>query len=54
MQAVEDEMRGFAARELVLVEGSGLGGDQAEQIRRRLDRPVRTIGAQSSRSITAS
>ena len=54
VQAVEDEMRGFAARELVLVEGVGLGSGQAAQIRRRLDRPVRTIGAQSSRSITAS
>ena len=40
VQAIEDELRGFAAREVVLVDGPGLGAGEVEEVRRRLDRPV--------------
>jgi hypothetical protein len=43
VQAIEDELRAFAAREVVLVDGPGLGPTEVEDIRRRLDRPVREI-----------
>jgi hypothetical protein len=44
VQAVEDELRGFAAREVVLVDGPGIGAGEVEEVRRRLDRPVRELG----------
>lgn len=47
VQAVEDELRTFAAREVVLVEGPGVGPGQVEEVRRRLDRPVRQLQAAS-------
>ncbi len=43
VQAIEDALHTFAAREVVLVDGPGLGADDAEQIRRRLDRPLRQL-----------
>jgi hypothetical protein len=44
VQAIEDELHSFAARELVIVEGPGLGARELEEVRRRLDRPVRDLG----------
>jgi hypothetical protein len=41
VQAIEDEFRTFHAREVVLAAGAGLGRAQVDEIRRRLDRPVR-------------
>ena len=43
VQAIEDELHTFAAREVVLVDGPGIGHEQVEEVRRRLDRPVREI-----------
>jgi hypothetical protein len=43
VQAVEDELRAFPAREVVLVDGPGLGSGEVEEVRRRLDRPVREL-----------
>lgn len=43
VQAVEDELREFAAQEVVLVDGPGLGPDEVDEVRRRLDRPVREL-----------
>ncbi len=43
VQAVEDELRGFPAQEVVLVDGPGVGAAEVEEIRRRLDRPVREL-----------
>jgi hypothetical protein len=40
VQALEDQLHTFAAREVVLVEGPGLGAAEIEEVRRRLDRPV--------------
>lgn len=40
VQAIEDELHTFAAREVVLVEGPGIGPREIEEVRRRLDRPV--------------
>lgn len=45
VQAIEDELHTFAAREVVLLEGSGIGAEEADEIRRRLDRPVRELAA---------
>lgn len=44
VQAISDELPTFAAREVVLVAGPGLGGAEAEEVGRRLDRPVRLLG----------
>ena len=41
--AIEDELHSFPAREVVLVDGPGLGRSQVEEVRRRLDRPVREL-----------
>lgn len=43
VQAIEDELHRFPAREVVLVEGPGLGARELQDVRRRLDRPVRTV-----------
>jgi hypothetical protein len=41
--AIEDELHSFPAREVILVDGPGLGRSQIEEVRRRLDRPVREL-----------
>lgn len=43
VQAITDELLSFPAREVVLVPGPGLGGAEAEEVGRRLDRPVRLL-----------
>jgi hypothetical protein len=43
VQAIEDELRTFPAREVVLAGDDGLDAGQVEEIRRRLDRPVRQL-----------
>lgn len=43
VQAVEDELHGFPAREVVVLDGPGLGPEQVAEVRRRLDRPVREL-----------
>ncbi len=40
VQAIEDELHTFPAREVVLVDGPGIGAREVEEVRRRLDRPV--------------
>jgi hypothetical protein len=40
VQAIEDELHSFPAREVVLVDGPGIGSREVEEVRRRLDRPV--------------
>jgi hypothetical protein len=44
VQAIEDELHSFAAREVVVLEGPGLGASQIAEVRRRLDRPLRELG----------
>ncbi|MQA74942.1 MAG: hypothetical protein GEU88_11475 [Solirubrobacterales bacterium] len=41
--AIEDELHSFPAREVVVVDGPGLGPAEIEEVRRRLDRPVREL-----------
>jgi hypothetical protein len=43
VQAITDELNTFSAREVVLVAGPGLGPDEAQELGRRLDRPVRLL-----------
>jgi hypothetical protein len=43
--AVEDELATYPAQEVVLLAGPGLEGEQVEEVRRRLDRPVRWLPA---------
>jgi hypothetical protein len=43
VQAVEDELHAFAAREVVVLDGPGLGATEVAEFRRRLDRPVREL-----------
>ncbi len=43
VQAITDELLSFPAREVVLVAGPGLGAAEAEEVGRRLDRPVRLL-----------
>ena len=43
VQAIADQLPTFAAREVVLVTGPGIGPDEVDQVRRRLDRPVRLL-----------
>lgn len=45
VQAIRDELASFAAREVVLIAGPGIGGAEAEEVGRRLDRPVRLLDA---------
>jgi hypothetical protein len=49
VQAISDELLTFAAREVVLVAGPGLGGAEAEEVGRRLDRPVRLLDSHPKR-----
>jgi hypothetical protein len=43
VQAITDELASFPAREVLLVPGPGLGRAEAEEVGRRLDRPVRLL-----------
>ena len=43
VQAISDELLSFPAREVVLVSGPRIGGAEAEEVGRRLDRLVRLI-----------
>ena len=43
VQAIEDELRTFPAREVVLAGGQSLDPGDVEELRRRLDRPVRQL-----------
>jgi hypothetical protein len=43
VQAITDELASFPAREVLLVPGPGLGGAEAQEVGRRLDRPVRLL-----------
>jgi hypothetical protein len=43
VQAVEDELHTFPAREVIVVDGPGLGATEVAELRRRLDRPVREL-----------
>lgn len=43
IQAVEDELHTFPAREVIVVDGPGLGAPEVAELRRRLDRPVREL-----------
>jgi hypothetical protein len=43
VQAVEDELHTFPAREVIVVDGPGLGASEVAELRRRLDRPVREL-----------
>jgi hypothetical protein len=43
IQAIEDELRTFPAREVVLAGDESLDPGEVEELRRRLDRPVRKI-----------
>ena len=43
VQAVEDELHAFPAREVVVLDGPGLGASEVAEFRRRLDRPVREL-----------
>jgi hypothetical protein len=45
VQAIEDELRTYPAREVVLTSPGGLEPAQVDELRRRLDRPVRQLGA---------
>jgi hypothetical protein len=40
VQATEDALRSYPAREVVFVTDEGDGGDPVDEVRRRLDRPV--------------
>jgi hypothetical protein len=53
VQAITDELLSFPAREVLLIAGPGLGGDQAEEVGRRLDRPVRLLSAHPKRPTSA-
>jgi len=44
VQAVEDELHSFAADEVAILAGPGVGRAEIEEVRRRLDRPVRVLG----------
>ena len=43
VQAIEDELRTFPAREVVLADGGSFEEAEVEELRRRLDRPVRQL-----------
>jgi hypothetical protein len=43
VQAIEDELRTYPAREVVLARGQGFAAAEVEELRRRLDRPVRQL-----------
>ncbi len=43
VQAIEDELREFAAAEIVIVAGPGVSAAAVDEVRRRLDRPLTEI-----------
>jgi hypothetical protein len=43
VQAIEDELRTFPAQEVVVIGGPELDREQVDEVRRRLDRPVREL-----------
>ena len=43
VQAIEDELHSFAADEVAILPGPGVGRGEIEEVRRRLDRPVRVL-----------
>ena len=43
VQAITDELHDYPAREVLLVAGPVLGRAEAEEVGRRLDRPVRLL-----------
>jgi hypothetical protein len=45
VQAVEDELQSFAADEVAILPGPGASRAEIEEVRRRLDRPVRALVA---------
>ena len=53
VQAITDELASFPAREVLLVPGPGLGGAEAQEVGRRLDRPVRLLRVQPKRPTNA-
>jgi hypothetical protein len=54
VQAISDELATFPAREVLLVSGPGLGGAEAREVGRRLDRPVRLLEPVQSKRPTSS
>ena len=48
VQAVEDALRTFPAQEVVFVTGEGDSNGEIDQVRRRLDRPVRVLEASTA------
>jgi hypothetical protein len=44
VQAVEDTLHSFAASEVIVLPGGAIGAHEIEELRRRLDRPVRELG----------
>jgi hypothetical protein len=44
VQAIEDELRTYPAREVVLASPGSLEAGRVDELRRRLDRPVRQLG----------
>jgi hypothetical protein len=49
VQAVGDLLAEFPAREVVIVDADGIGPQEAEEVGRRLDRPVRLLDPQANR-----
>jgi hypothetical protein len=43
VQAVEDALHSFAASEVVVLRGGSIGANDVEELRRRLDRPIREL-----------
>jgi hypothetical protein len=43
VQAIEDELRTFPAREVVLADRGSIQPSEVEELRRRLDRPIRQL-----------
>jgi len=48
VQAIEDELHSFAADEVAVLAGPGVGPAEIEEVRRRLDRPVRLLSEAGS------
>jgi hypothetical protein len=44
IQAIEDTLHSFSAAELIVLPGPPIGPSEMEELRRRLDRPVRELG----------
>jgi hypothetical protein len=43
VQAVEDTLHSFAVSEVVALRGGSIGANEVEELRRRLDRPIREL-----------